>query len=85
MKFIRKPVEVEAVQWWSNDYEDNKEFFDRCGNKIAIACDPGDYYEAIVHGNDYWLMGGDWVILEEGVGVYSCSDEYFQQHFEVQP
>jgi hypothetical protein len=88
MKFRKRPVVVEADQWFT-------------GKKVEGVCgdDPNKICGCVMNGSDLGntphvhptrasygipLEPGDWVIREQdGSGYYPCKDDVFQQTYEV--
>ena len=70
MKFRKKPVVVEAEQWFEKD---------QCRRKNVVFYNPDDgFYVVTIHGQKATLADGDWIITEpNGVNHYPCKPEIF--------
>jgi hypothetical protein len=77
MKFRKKPVIIEAVQWMGNNGDEIAKFMGR---------------ESITDGADlviYTLEGnmranvGDWIIRGVSGELYPCKSDIFQQTYEL--
>ena len=79
-KFIKKPVEIEAIQY---QWDDINVLMDEAQDKIAdfIGRDIALYGDEIlldgIHG-ELHVKRGDWVIRQSDEDFYPCSDETFQ-------
>ena len=88
MKFRKKPVIIEAVQWWSNgEYEDVVKQFSGTNipaDKICAHC--GRFMEK--HGWVDTLEGGhivcpgDWIIKGVNGEMYPCKPDIFEKTYE---
>jgi hypothetical protein len=79
-KFIKKPVMVEAEQWWPGKvvegvvYEKEYTVEDLDGERIVRE----DAYVTTIHGQRAYLDSEDWVITElDGVHHYPCKPDIF--------
>lgn len=79
--FVKKPVEVQAIQWTGKNYAEIQKFVgkDGCyfnkdlpGAKLAIATLEGDHRAEI----------GDWIIRGVKGEFYPCKPDIFAQTYE---
>lgn len=77
MKFRKKPIVIEAVQWLGNNFEELKEFMDceweRNDDILIIATLEGNHQANI----------GDWVIKGIKGEFYPCKPDIFEQTYEA--
>jgi len=78
MKYRKKPIEVEAMQWLGN-YDEMKAFV---GDKIYGTW---DNKLTLRHRNSATLEVylNAWVIKESNGEMYSCSDHIFRETYEL--
>lgn len=72
-KYIRKPIIVEAAQW-----------FPEVGDKLHSVYPRPDGKTAIVYRghDDFVVEPGDWCVLGENMDIFVYSDEEFHKLFE---
>ncbi|MDQ3919004.1 MAG: hypothetical protein M3348_11050 [Acidobacteriota bacterium] len=86
-KFRKKPVVIEAVQWWpnvdhpavnyDNAYTVNDAFF---GGERLVREGP---YVVTIHKEKAHLTPGDWIIPEpDGLHFYPCKPDIFRATYE---
>lgn len=74
MKFRKKPIVIEAFQWWPN--------MKSYGG--VIHQDPDDDYGVIDTLEGTMRVGaGDWIITGVAGEVYPCKDSIFQATYEA--
>ena len=72
-KFRKKPVIVEAVQWFGPQTE----------HPGVASEDDSRYYVTTAHGQRAYLARGDWIIAEpDGRGYYPCKPDIFEETYE---
>ncbi len=80
MKFRKKPVVVEAEQFWKDKLP--LPFNDRA----PVVCFDGNrWYVVTIYGELATLTDGDWVILEprgNGANAYPCKPDIFEATYE---
>lgn len=74
MKYRKRPIIVDAFQWFERD---------QCRNP-AVWYNPDDgYYVLTIHGQRATLADGDWVITEpDRVHHYPCKPDIFAATYE---
>ena len=77
MKFRKKPVEIEAMQWTGNNIEEISVF---CGENSAIL-DGRQLYIFTLEGT-LRADAGDWIIRGVKGEVYPCKPDIFEQIYE---
>lgn len=90
-KFRKKPVEVEAVQWFPNVEhagvsEDNTklltDFYAPSAPGSAMRDLPA-YYVTTIHEQKAYLVPGDWILPEPKEGrFYPCKPDIFETTYE---
>ena len=77
MKFRKKPVEIEAMQWTGNNIEEISVF---CGENSAIL----DGRQLCIFTLEGTLRAdaGDWIIRGVKGEVYPCKPDIFEQIYE---
>ena len=71
-RFRKKPIVVEAVQWYSGVEHPGV-------NRDAIG-----WYVVTIHGQRAYLADGDWIIPEpDGVHYYPCRPDIFEKTYEA--
>ena len=76
MRYKKKPVIVEAYQWFLKDEETRGVFRDSCGMEII-------YCVRTIHDQKAYLDDGDWVITEpDGIHHYPCKPDIFEATYE---
>jgi hypothetical protein len=73
-KFRKKPVTVNAFQWFPN--------MGRQGG-VEVDHDANNYYVVTAHGQRAYVAAGDWIITEpDGRGHYPCKPDIFAATYE---
>ena len=75
MKFQKKPVVIEAIQWTGNNFNEICEFCDNCeqvGAKLTIPTLEGDHTAS----------KGDWIIKGVKGEFYPCKPDIFEQTYD---
>ena len=72
MKFRKKPVVIEATQWFKD------------GDHPAVQCSPwnGRFFIDTLEG-DHTVTPGDWIITGVKGEFYPCKDEIFKLTYEA--
>ena len=89
MKAVKKPVEIECVQWTGHN---DKEIIDFCGKEKA-------YFTRIINGNldggeewnlyirtlegDHRAIVGDYIIKGVQGEFYPCKEDIFHKTYEI--
>lgn len=74
MKFRKKPVIVEAFQWFPDM---------GLQGGVCIDHDANNYYVVMIHGQRTYIAAGDWIITElDGVHHYPCKPDIFAATYE---
>jgi len=78
MKYRKKPIIIEAIQWNGNNWEELEEF----GNERDIISNPdGTLTIATLEGN-HIANKGDWIIKGIMGEVYLCKPDIFKKTYE---
>lgn len=78
--FVKKPVEVQAVQWTGNNYDEIVDFAGEWNVEWSV-----EYWDKLII---YTLEGGhyvslsDWIIRGVEGEFYSCKPDIFEQTYE---
>lgn len=75
MKYRKRPVVVEAFQW-----------FPHMGIQggVEIDHDANNYYVVTIHGQRAYVESGDWIITEpDGQHHYPCKPDIFAATYEA--
>lgn len=87
MKFRKKPVVIEAVQFTQEIQDRHEQLMTPLpkGVERAHAGDnAGEYYVVTIHGQETWIVPGDWIMPEpDGIHFYPCKDDIFRKTYEV--
>ena len=81
MRYIQKPVEVEAIQWLGNNEEEVSEF---CGGRAH--CRPRSSYMVISTptGQIYYVVPGNYIVRDiDSNNYYVCQAQQFQDRYEL--
>ena len=78
--FIKKPVEIQAVQWTGDNYDEianfagelHVEYSAEYWNKLVVHTLEGDHYASL----------GDWIIRGVAGEFYPCKPSIFKQTYE---
>jgi len=77
MKYVKKPVVVDAVQWFSHgDHPAVKEYLSLRPDNVVTG-----WLNTELGG--YVVVPGDWVVTDERGKTFSCSPEVFAQTYEA--
>lgn len=85
MKFVKRPVVVEAVQWWGHNYFEGVHCESEYQNETIddtriVRLRP---YVITIHGQRAYLDPGDWIITEpDGIHHYPCKPDIFDATYE---
>ena len=81
MKFRKKPVVIEAVQWKGGNEEEIGMF---AGQKVSCAREYGNFI-LLVHTLEGTLKAdrGDWIIKGVKGEFYPCKPDVFEQTYEI--
>lgn len=84
MKFRKKPVEIEAVQWNGNNFEEVCELQGVGDGNRSLSYGTGDDFleistlEGVMKANI-----GDWVIKGVSGELYPCKPDIFEKTYDV--
>lgn len=75
--FVKKPVEVQAIQWTGDNYEEIQEFVGkdgcvRSGDTLLVYTLEGDHHASI----------GDWIIRGIKGEFYPCKPDIFEKTYD---
>lgn len=93
MKFRKKPVVIEAVQYHLQEFADNPLTFDEVPNWLGNAIGDGtirpefrseDYWYLIIKTleGDMTVTPGDWIIQGVKGEIYPCKPDIFEATYE---
>ena len=81
MKFRKKPVVIEAVQWTGDNHDDIIDLAKGCERSIAFSNDGSSLMIATLEGNH--LAGiGDWIIKGVHGELYPCKPDIFAATYD---
>ena len=70
-QYRKKPVVIEAVQWFPGVKHD------------GVYCKDGGFYVVTIHDQNAWLAPGDWILPEPKEGhFYPCKPDIFAATYE---
>lgn len=77
--FAKKPIQVQAVQWTGDNYEEIANFVGRIGFPCSF-----DKDSVIIETleNDYYAIKGDWIIRGIDGKFYLCDPDIFEKTYE---
>jgi hypothetical protein len=80
MKYRKKPIVVEAVQFFYDGPLVPGVFYPAKDGATYV----GDAFVITIHGQRAYLQNGDWVITEpDGQGFYPCKPDIFEATYEA--
>ena len=92
-KYVKKPIPIEAIQFFYSNKESMKELNNFCGSKITSHCDVGDVlfdihndcptllYVKTLEG-DMRISHGDFIIKGISGEFYPCKEDIFKATYE---
>ena len=80
MKYRKKPVVVEAVQYTGSNFSTIKEFADGCDRRVAMAFDDEVMIRTLE--GDMIARPGDWIIKGVHGELYPCKPDIFAETYE---
>ena len=80
MKYRKKPVLVEAVQYTGSNFSTIKEFADGCDRRVAMAFDDEVVIRTLE--GDMIARPGDWIIKGVHGELYPCKPDIFAETYE---
>ncbi len=81
-KFRKKPVEIDAVQFFYDGERVPGVFYPPTSEDGKTY--EGDAYVVTIHGQPAYLQNGDWVITEpDGEHHYPCKPDIFEATYEA--
>ena len=82
MKFIKKPIVIDAVQW-----NVSKESFDAILELGNVQWEPGHIgangFYIKTHEGQRFVFNGDWVIKDAHGEFHICKPDIFEQTYEI--
>ena len=81
MKFRKKPVEIEAVQWTGNNVSEILDFVNHMDIRIQNHDDKTDLYINTLEGTMH-ASEGDWIIRGVHGEYYPCKPDIFEKTYE---
>jgi hypothetical protein len=87
MRFVSRPVEIEAMQWTGEPGSTISEIMQFCGEVRGIVNVMPNRPQLVFYcaKSDAWVTidRGDWIIAErDGIGFYPCVDAQFRERYE---
>ena len=79
--FVKKPVEIQAVQWDGYNFEEIKKFVGADGVGLFGSYKNPDLVIATLEG-DHHASVGDWIIRGVKGEFYPCKPDIFEQTYE---
>lgn len=79
--FVKKAIEIQAVQWTGENYDEIRDFIGRDNaNLIGHSEDP----DLVIHTleGDHHALIGDWIIRGIKGEFYPCKPDIFEQTYE---
>ncbi len=86
MKFRKKPMEIEAIQWDGTNYKEICQFTRIRLGHTKITYSTGDVIECLVIPTlegEHRASIGDWIIKGVVGEFYPCKPDIFQQTYEL--
>lgn len=77
--FVKKPVQVQAVQWTGDNYEEIVNFVGHISFPYSL--DKGSVIIETLEGNHY-ARKGDWIIRGINGEFYPCKPDIFEKTYE---
>ena len=81
MRYRKKPVEIEAVQWSGSNWHMLLEFAEKTGDRGGVYTKGADLYVRTLEG-DLKAISGDWVIKGIKGELYPIRDDIFRETYE---
>ena len=75
-KFRKKPVVIEAMQFWENSPD---------GWPLGVYTEGGQYFIDTLEGNRFQVSEGDWVITGIKGERYACKPDIFAATYDPVP
>jgi len=80
MKYIKKPIEIEAIQFTGNNFDEIKSFTNNLAYRI---CSPFKNYCCIpTLEGDHMAKEGDYIIKGIEGEFYPCDEEIFKKTYD---
>lgn len=78
--FVKKPIEVQAVQWTGDNYD---EIYNFIGYYPALINGySGLFLDIGLYGNEKYVFTGDWIIRGANDEFYPCEPDIFEQTYD---
>lgn len=82
MKYRKKPVEIEAVQFINGEVDEKPDWILDMFGELAIYVDPlGRWFIRTLEG-DMRVLNGDYILRGVKGEIYSCRQDIFEQIYE---
>lgn len=78
--FIKKPLEVQAVQWTGDNYDEICNFIGYY--PTLIYGNFGPFLDIGLYGNENYVFTGDWIIRGANDEFYLCEPDIFEQTYD---
>lgn len=75
-KFVKKPVEVEAIQYTGYNYE---EILDFCGESVYFS---DNILYIVISGKDIPVNIDDYIVKDAGK-IYPCNPDIFEETYDA--
>lgn len=79
--FVKKPVEIQAVQWTGDNYDEIENFVGRNGLDLFWKFEKPGLIIYTLEG-DHYASVGDWIIRGVRGEFYPCKPDIFKQTYE---
>ena len=82
MKYRKKPVEIEAVQFINGEVDEKPDWILDMFGELTIYVDPlGRWFIRTLEG-DMRVLNGDYILRGVKGEIYSCRQDIFEQMYE---
>ena len=83
MKYRKKPIVIDAVQWRGKNFNEIKDFAGICAD-FNYDTQEG-YFRLIIHNleGDMNASEGDYIIRDVNGEIYPCKPEIFEKTYEI--
>lgn len=83
MKFRKKPIVIEATQWFEGTADRDATLSDKIVKHGYIDFERVGFYVVTIHGDKAPVVDGDWIITEpDGEHFYPCKPDIFANSYE---
>jgi hypothetical protein len=81
-KFRKKPVVIDAVQWWGNNFEEISAFFGEKEHTLRLVCAVDKILEIETLEGVMTARFKDWIIKGVAGEFYPCKPDIFKETYE---